>query len=179
MAFSNVIAVAIIVSTAATLHAKGVTSIETSAQAAEALKPIAGEFASLIFTVGIIGTGLLAVPVLAGSAAYALAESRRWPVGLARQPKEAWAFYASLAVASLIGIGLNFTPINPIKALYWSAVINGVVAVPVMVILMLMTADRRIMGEFTVKGWLRTLGWLSTAAMAACVVGMAATYLFE
>jgi Mn2+/Fe2+ NRAMP family transporter len=179
MAFSNLIAVAIIVATAATLHANGVTSIETSAQAAEALKPIAGEFASLIFTVEIIGTGLLAVPVLAGSAAYALAESRRWPVGLARQPKEAWAFYASLAVASLIGIGLNFTSINPIKALCWSAVINGVVAVPVMVILMLMTADRRIMGEFTVKGWLRTLGWLSTAAMAACVVAMAATHLFE
>ena len=177
MAFSNVIAVSIMTTTAATLHAKGVTNIETSAQAAEALKPIAGEFASLIFTLGIIGTGLLAIPVLAGSAAYALAEGRRWPVGLARQPKEACAFYLSLAVATLIGVGLNFTPINPIKALYWSAVINGVVAVPVMVILMLMTAERGIMGEFTVKGWLRALGWLSTAAMAACVVGMVLTWL--
>jgi Mn2+/Fe2+ NRAMP family transporter len=177
MAFSNVIAASIMITTAATLHAKGVTNIETSAQAAEALKPIAGEFASLIFTLGIIGTGLLAIPVLAGSAAYALAEGRRWPVGLARQSKEAWAFYLSLAVATLIGVGLNFTPINPIKALYWSAVINGIVAVPVMVILMQMTAERRIMGEFTVKGPLRILGWLSTVAMAACVTGMAATWL--
>jgi NRAMP (natural resistance-associated macrophage protein)-like metal ion transporter len=177
MLFSNVIAVSIIVMTAATLHAGGVTNIETSSQAAEALKPIAGHFASLIFTIGIIGTGLLAIPVLAGSAAYALAEGRRWPVGLARQPKEAWAFYFSLAVATLIGAGLNFTPINPIKALYWSAVINGVVAVPVMVTLMLMTAERRIMGEFTIGGWLRALGWISTGAMAACVGGMAATWL--
>ena len=136
MAFSNDIAVSIMITTAATLHAKGVTNIETS----------------LIFTLGIIGTGLLAIPVLAGSAAYALAEGRRWPVGLARQPKEAWAFYLSLAVATLMSVGLNFTPINPIKALYWSAVINGVVAVPVMVILMLMTAERRIMGNSRSKG---------------------------
>jgi Mn2+/Fe2+ NRAMP family transporter len=139
MAFSNVIAIAIIITTAATLHGNGVTDIESSAQAAEALKPVAGEFAYLIFTLGIIGTGLLAVPVLAGSAAYALGEGRRWPVGLDRRPKEAAAFYASVAIATLMGIGLNFTPINPIKALYWSAVINGVVAVPVMVLLMLMT----------------------------------------
>src|SRR5207248_7436703 len=96
-----------------------------------------------------------------------------WPVGLARQPREAWAFYCILGIATLIGIGLNFTPIDPIKALYWSAVINGVVAVPVMVIVMLMTARRSIMGDFTIAGWLRALGWLSTAAMAACVVGMA------
>jgi len=174
MLFSNVIAVSIIVMTAATLHAQGVTNVETSAQAAEALEPIAGHFASLIFTIGIIGTGLLAIPVLA---AYALAEGRRWPVGLARQPREAWAFYFSLAVATLIGAGLNVTPINPIKALYWSAVINGVVVVPVMVILMLMTAERRIMGAFTICGWLRALAWLSTTAMAACVAGMAATWL--
>jgi Mn2+/Fe2+ NRAMP family transporter len=177
MAFSNVIAVSIMITTAATLHARGVTNIETSAQAAEALKPIAGEFASLIFTLGIIGTGLLAVPVLAGSAAYALAESRRWPVGLARQPKEAVAFYFSLIVATIVGVALNFTPINPIKALYWSAVINGVVAVPVMVILMLMAAERKIMGEFKIAGWLRALGWFSTAFMALCVGGMFATWL--
>jgi NRAMP (natural resistance-associated macrophage protein)-like metal ion transporter len=177
MAFSNVIAIAIIITTAATLHGNRVTDIESSAQAAEALKPVAGEFAYLIFTLGIIGTGLLAVPVLAGSAAYALGEGRRWPVGLDRQPKEAAAFYASIAIATLIGIGLNFTPINPIKALYWSAVINGVVAVPVMVLLMLMTANRSIMGDFTIGGWLRALGWLSTAAMAACVVGMVLTWL--
>ena len=174
-AFSNLIAVSIMITTAATLHAKGITNIETSAQAAKALKPIAGEFASLIFMIGIVGTGLLAVPVLAGSAAYALAEGRRWPVGLAREPGEAGAFYLSLVVATMIGVALDFTPINPIKALYWSAVINGVVAVPVMVILMVMAAQRRIMGEFTVAGWLRALGWLSTAFMAACVAGMFAT----
>jgi Mn2+/Fe2+ NRAMP family transporter len=160
------------ITTAATLNVSGVTGVETSAQAAAALKPIVGEFASLIFTIGILGTGLLGAPVLAGSAAYALAESRRWPVGLARQPREALAFYFSLAVATLLGVALNFTPINPIKALYWSAVVNGVVAVPVMVILMLMTADRGIMGEFTIGGWLRAFGWLSTAAMSVCVAGM-------
>jgi Mn2+/Fe2+ NRAMP family transporter len=178
MAFSNIIAISIIITTAATLHEHGITNIESSAQAAEALKPVAGNFAYLIFTVGIIGTGLLGVPVLAGSAAYALGEGRRWPVGLDRRPKEAMAFYASLAVATLIGVALNFTPLNPIKALYWSAVINGIVAVPVMVLLMLMTSKRSIMGDFTIGGWLRALGWLSTAAMAACVLGMGATWLF-
>jgi Mn2+/Fe2+ NRAMP family transporter len=177
MALSNVIAIAIIITTAATLHEKGITNIESSAQAAEALKPVAGEFAYLIFTIGIIGTGLLGVPVLAGSAAYAIGEGRRWPVGLDRRPKEAVAFYATIAAATLIGIGVNFTPLNPIQALYWSAVINGVVAMPVMVLLMLMTASRDIMGEFIITGWLRALGWLSTAAMAACVAGMMATWL--
>src|SRR5262249_51739162 len=154
------------------LHASGVTNIETSAQAAKALKPIAGEFASLIFAIGIIGTGLLGVPVLAGSAAYAIAEGQRWPVGLARQPKEAAAFYISLVVATVIGIGLNFTAIDPIKALFWAAVINGVVAVPVMVLLMLMASRRRVMGEFAVVGGLRLLGWLATAFMSLAAVGM-------
>jgi hypothetical protein len=110
--FSNVIAIAIMTTTAATLNAYGVTNVESSAQAAEALKPIAGSFAYLIFTVGIIGTGVLAVPVLAGSAAYAIAEGMRWPVGLARQPREAWAFYCILGIATVIGIGLNFTLID-------------------------------------------------------------------
>jgi Mn2+/Fe2+ NRAMP family transporter len=173
MAFSNIIAVAIMITTAATLHANGVTEVETSAQAAEALKPIAGEFASLIFTLGIVGTGLLAVPVLAGSAAYAVSEARRWPIGLSRAPKEASAFYCTLAIATALGVLLNFTSINPIKALYWSAVINGVVAVPVMVILILMASRERIMGELTVDGWLRWLGWGATLAIAACVAGMA------
>jgi len=177
MAFSNIIAIAIMVTTASTLNASGVTNIATSAQAAEALKPIAGSLAYMVFTIGIIGTGLLAVPVLAGSAAYAVAEGMRWPVGLARQPREARAFYCILGGATLLGIGLNFTPIDPIKALYWSAVINGVVAVPVMVTVMMMTSRRDIMGEFTVGGWLRWLGWVSTGAMAACVLGMAVTWL--
>ena len=135
MAFSNLIALSIIVTAAATLHAAGKTDIQTSAQAAEALKPIAGEFAEVIFALGIVGTGLLAIPVLAGATAYAVGEGRRWPVGLARKPKEAVAFYAVLALSAGIGIALNFTPINPISALYWSAVINGVLAVPVMVLL--------------------------------------------
>ncbi len=175
MGFSNLIAIAIIVMTAATLHANGVTNVESSSQAAEALKPIAGHFATLVFTLGIVGTGLLAVPVLAGSAAYAVAEAAGWPVGLARRPKEATAFYATLALAAGIGIGINFTPINPISALYWSAVINGVVAVPIMVLLMLMTARSRVMGEFTIGPVLKTLGWAATVAMLGSVVGMAVT----
>ena len=177
MGFSNLIAIAIIIMTAATLHAHGVTHIESSSQAAEALRPIAGRFASIIFTAGIVGTGLLAVPVLAGSAAYAVAEAAGWPVGLAREPREAVAFYATLALAAGIGIGINFTPINPISALYWSAVINGVAAVPIMVLLMIMTARWRVMGEFTIGGGLKVLGWAATIAMLASVVGMAMTAL--
>jgi NRAMP (natural resistance-associated macrophage protein)-like metal ion transporter len=178
MAFSNVIAVAIIITTATALHGHGVTTIETSAQAAKALQPIAGEFAALVFAIGIVGTGLLSVPVLAGSAAYAVAEGRRWPVGLARRPKAAAAFYLTLVLATVIGVAIDFTPIDPIRALYWSAVINGVVAVPVMVMLMALAARTSVMGDFTVTGWLRALGWLSTAFMAACVAGMIVTSLF-
>jgi len=172
MAFSSLVALAIMVTTAATLHVAGVTNIETSTQAAEALRPVAGRFAFTIFALGIVGTGLLAVPVLAGSAAYALAEARRWPSGLARKPKAAVAFYATIALATLVGVLINFSPINPIKALYWSAVINGVVAVPVMVIMMTMTANARVMGDFVVGGALRAVGWIATAVMAAAVVGM-------
>jgi NRAMP (natural resistance-associated macrophage protein)-like metal ion transporter len=173
MAFSNLIALAIIVTAAATLHASGKTDIQTSAQAAEALRPIAGELAEWIFALGIVGTGLLAIPVLAGATAYAVGEGRRWPVGLARKPKEAVAFYSVLALSGAIGIALNFTPINPISALYWSAVINGVLAVPVMVLLMLMARHKGVMGRFVIGGPLYWLGWLSTAAMAASVVAMA------
>jgi NRAMP (natural resistance-associated macrophage protein)-like metal ion transporter len=173
MAFSNLIAIAIIITTAATLHAKGITDIQSSAQAAEALKPLAGVFAELIFALGIIGTGLLAIPVLAGSSAYAIGEGRKWPVGLSRKPKNAIAFYAVIAVSVLLGIGLNFTALDPIKALYWSAVINGVMAAPVMVLLMLLVRKKDVMGDLVVKGWLYGLGWLSTAAMALCIVGMA------
>jgi NRAMP (natural resistance-associated macrophage protein)-like metal ion transporter len=175
MGISNFIALAIMITTAATLNVAGVKDVETSAQAAEALRPIAGPLAELVFALGVIGTGLLAIPVLAGSAAYAVGEARKWPVGLARQPLEAKAFYITIAVATLVGMTLNFTPINPIKALYWTAVINGVVAVPVMVIMMLMSAQTKIMGEFTVKGWLKALGWCATAIMAAAVAAMAAT----
>jgi NRAMP (natural resistance-associated macrophage protein)-like metal ion transporter len=172
MAFSNLIALAIIITAAATLHAGGKTDIQSSAQAAEALRPIAGPFAEWIFALGIVGTGLLAIPVLGGATAYAVGEGRQWPVGLARRPKEAAAFYAVLAVSGVIGIALNFTPINPISALYWSAVINGVLAVPVMVLLMLMARQRNVMGHFVIGGPLYWLGWVSTAAMAVSVVAM-------
>ena len=178
MAFSNIIALAIIFTTAATLNKAGVTNIETSAQAAEALRPIAGDFAFVVFALGIIGTGLLAVPVLAGSAAYAIGEACKWPVGLSREPKEAVAFYSTLAAAAILGVAITLSPIDPIKALYWSAVINGVVAVPVMTVMMLMTAQTRIMGKFTVTGWLRWLGWTSTIAMGACVAGMIVGWFF-
>lgn len=175
MAFSNLIAVAIIITTAATLHAQGYTDIQSSAQAAEALKPIAGPLAELVFALGIIGTGLLAIPVLAGSTAYAIGEGRRWKVGLSRKPKEAIAFYTVLGLSGLCGIGLNFTPIDPIKALYWSAVVNGVLAAPVMVILMVLVRRPNVMGKFVVGGALYWMGWASTLAMALCILGMMAT----
>jgi Mn2+/Fe2+ NRAMP family transporter len=175
MAFSNIIAIAIVITTAATLHAHGVTNIESSNQAAEALKPIAGSFAAFIFAAGIIGTGLLAVPVLAGSAAYGVSEAAGWKAGISREPREAVAFYSVMAIAMLVGIGINFTPINPISALYWSAVINGVAAVPIMILLMVMTARRRVMGEFTIGGGLKSLGWAATIVMLGSVIGMAVT----
>jgi len=175
MGLSNLVSLAIIVTTAATLHAANIADVQTSAEAAQALAPIAGRFAFVVFTIGIVGTGLLAVPVLAGSAAYAIGEARQWPIGLSRQPKEAQAFYATLVIATLIGMIINFTPINPIKALYWSAVINGVIAVPVMIVMMLMAARRDIMGPFAIKGSLRIMGWLATLVMALAVAAMFAT----
>ena len=174
MGFSNLVALAIIITTAATLHTHGITNIQTSAQAAAALRPLAGKFAAAVFALGIVGTGLLAVPVLAGSAAYAIGEARQWPTGLARRPKEAQAFYATLVIATLVGMIINFTPIDPIKALFWSAVINGVVAVPVMVVMMLLTARADIMGPFVVRGVLKFFGWLATGLMGVVVVAMLA-----
>lgn len=176
MAFSNLIAISIIITAAATLNATGKTDIETSAQAAEALRPVAGVFAEFIFALGIIGTGLLAVPVLTGSAAYAIGEGRKWTVGLARKPREAVSFYAVLALSAGIGILLNFTPISPISALYWSAVINGVLAIPVMTLLMFMARRQDVMNKFIVNGPPYWLGWLSTAAMIVCVVSMFAGF---
>ncbi|MBV9065514.1 MAG: Nramp family divalent metal transporter [Methylobacteriaceae bacterium] len=175
MAFSNLVALAIMVTTAATLHKGGTTDIQTSAQAAEALRPIAGQFAFAIFALGIIGTGLLAVPVLAGSGAYALGEARSWPTGFSRNWQEARAFYATVAIATLVGVVMNFSGLDPIKALYWSAVLNGVVAVPVMVMMMVMAARSDIMGRFAIGGALKWLGWLATAVMAAAVIAMLAT----
>lgn len=175
MGVSNLIAIAIIMTTAATLHSAGKTNIESSAQAAEALKPVAGEFAELIFALGIIGTGLLAIPVLAGSTAYAIGEGRKWPVGLSRKPKEAIAFYVVLALSVGLGIALTFTPIDPIKALFWSAVINGVLAAPIMVLMMVLVRRKSVMGDLVIKGPVYWLGWLATIAMGFCIVGMAAS----
>ncbi|MCE9551400.1 MAG: divalent metal cation transporter [Betaproteobacteria bacterium] len=177
MGFSNLIAFFIILTAAVTLHVHGVTDIQTSAQAAEALRPLAGEFAFLLFTAGIIGTGLLAVPVLAGSAAYAIAESFNWRIGLGRKLLEARGFYTILIIATLLGVALNFTPIDPIKALFWSAVINGVTAVPIMVVIMLIVARPDVMGQFVITARLRIIGWLATAVMALAVLAMAVTWL--
>ena len=177
MGVSNLIALAIILTAAATLNVSGVTEIETSAQAAEALRPIAGNYATTIFALGVVGTGLLAIPVLAGSAAYAIGEARKWPIGLARQPREAKAFYATIVMATLVGVLINFTPINPIKALYWCAVINGIVAVPIMALMMVMAANAKIMGQFKIGGWLTGLGWIATATMAAAALAMGVTSL--
>jgi Mn2+/Fe2+ NRAMP family transporter len=175
MALSNVVALFIILTCAATLAAHGVKDIQTSAQAAEALRPIAGPAVFVVFALGIVGTGLLAVPVLAGSAAYALGEALGWHVGLARRFERAREFYLTIAAAVVVGAVLNFTPIDPIKALFWSAVINGIVAVPVMVMMMLLASRPKVMGRFILPWPLKAVGWVSTAAMAAAAVGMFAT----
>jgi len=172
MAFSNIIGFFIIVAAGATLHEAGVTDIQTSAQAAEALRPIAGPLTATVFAFGIVGTGLLAVPVLAGSAAYAVGEALKWRIGLDRRPREAKAFYATIAVATAIGAGLNFTAIDPIKALFWCAVLNGVVAVPIMFVMMDMARRQKIMGRLTASHALLAVGWLATAVMVVMVGAM-------
>ena len=175
MGFSNLIAFFIILSAAVTLHVAGITQIQTSAQAAQALRPIAGDFSFLLFSLGIIGTGMLAVPVLAGATAYAVADSFGWRQGLDRKLFEATEFYAIIAVATLGGLLLDFTPIDPIKALFWSAVINGVIAVPIMIVMMLIAGRAEVMGRFVIRRRLKFLGWLATAAMAVVVLTMLAT----
>ena len=169
MGFSQLIAFFIMLTTAVTLHSHGVSDIQTSAQAAEALRPIAGDFAFLLFSLGIIGTGMLAIPVLAGSAAYAVAEAFEWRKGLALKPLEARGFYAIIVAATLIGVSIDFTPIDPIKALFWSAVINGVLAVPIMGVMVLLAARPAVMGPFVISRRLKTLGWLTTGLMAFAV----------
>jgi Mn2+/Fe2+ NRAMP family transporter len=175
MAFSNVIAYFIILIVAVTLHANGKTDIDSAAQASQALRPIAGAFASLLFSLGIVGTGLLALPVLGGSAAYAVGEAFRWRVGLERKAHEAKAYYAVLALATLIGLAMNFTRIDPIRALVWSAMINGVTAAPVMCFMMLLASNRKVMGTLTLPVYLKVLGWAGTAIMALTAIGMFAT----
>jgi NRAMP (natural resistance-associated macrophage protein)-like metal ion transporter len=176
MGYSNLISWFIIVTTATTLHAHGITNITTSAQAAEALRPIAGEFTFFAFSAGIIGIGLLAIPVLAGSSAYALGEALGWTTGLSREPLDAKAFYGAIAVATLIGIGFNFVGIDPMKALFWCAVINGVVAVPLMIVMMIMAMQPHVMGQFVLPKALCAMGWLCTSVMAVAVAIMFATW---
>jgi Mn2+/Fe2+ NRAMP family transporter len=175
MAFSNLIAYFIILTAAATLHVHGKTDINSAAEAAEALRPIAGPFASFLFSLGIVGTGLLALPVLAGSAAYGVGEAFKWPVGLDRKAREAKAFYSVLAVATLIGLGINFTKLHPVKALVWAAIINGVTAAPLMCFMMLLASLRKVMGKLTLPLYLKILGWLGTAIMALAAAGMLET----
>ena len=172
MGFSNLVAFFIILTIAATLNAHGVTNIQTSSQAALALKPIAGEFAFLLFSIGIVGTGLLALPVLAGSAAYAMAGTFRWRNSLALKPQLARRFYGIIVLSTLIGVVIGFTPIDPIKALYWSAVINGVVSVPIMGLIMFMAVNPKIMGKFVISTRLRIAGWLATATMGIAAIAM-------
>ena len=172
MGVSNLVAVAIMVSTAAPLHARGVTDIQSAQQAAQALEPVAGRFAFLLFSLGIVGTGLLAIPVLAGSSAYAVGESRGWKASLDSKPWEAVGFYTVIGLATLLGIGIIFSPVDPIKALFWSAVLNGVVAVPIMVAMMLVARRRQQMGKFTAPRSMALLGWAATAVMGLAVVLM-------
>jgi NRAMP (natural resistance-associated macrophage protein)-like metal ion transporter len=176
MGFSNLIAFCVMLATAITLHQHGITDIQTTRQAAEALRPIAGDYAFVLFALGIMGTGLLAVPVLAGSAAYAVADVFQWRSGLDHTLGEAKGFYGVLLAATLVGTLVDFTTLDPIKALVWSAVVNGVVAVPIMAVMMLLASRADVMGPFVVTRRLRVLGWLSVAVMAAAVAAMAWTF---
>jgi Mn2+/Fe2+ NRAMP family transporter len=172
MLYSDLTAYFIILATAVTLHAAGVTDINTAAQAASALRPLAGDFAFILFAVGILGVGLIGVPVLAGSGAYALSEAMGWRSGLERKTADARGFYSIIAVSVLAGLVIQYLPISPMKALFWSAVINGVVAVPLMVVIILLVSKRSVMGAFTASRPIVALGWVATAVMGAAAVWM-------
>ena len=175
MAFSDLISLAIMMATAATLHRSGITQINSAAEAAEALRPVAGTFAFALFAIGIIGTGFLAVPVLAGSTAFAVAEIFGWKEGLEKQPRQAAGFYSIIVVATLLGLLIDWSPVDPIRALFWSAVLNGLAAVPLMVAMMMVVSSRRVMGKFTASRELTVLGWAATAVMAAASGAMLIT----
>jgi Mn2+/Fe2+ NRAMP family transporter len=172
MIFSNLIAFFIVLATAVTLHAHGVTEIKTAADAANALRPIAGDLAFLLFALGIIGTGLLAIPVLAGSAAYGVAEAFGWPSTLEARFPEAVGFYTIISAATVIGFALGFMPIDPIQLLVWTAVINGIVAVPIMAMMMLIVTNTSVMGRFVARPRLARTGWVATALMGLTVVAL-------
>jgi Mn2+/Fe2+ NRAMP family transporter len=172
MGLSTLVALAIIIATAATLHTHGITDIQSAAQAAQALEPVAGRFAFLLFSLGIIGTGMLAIPVLAGSAAYAIGDTRGWRAGLEYKPWEAAGFYTVIGLATLLGISIDWSPLDPIKALFWSAVINGLVAVPMMFAMMIVVNRHSRMGPFTAGRSVTVLGWLATGVIATAAVAM-------
>jgi NRAMP (natural resistance-associated macrophage protein)-like metal ion transporter len=172
MIFSNAIAFFIVVTTAAVLNSHGITNINSATQAAEALRPLAGDFTFLLFALGIVGTGLLAIPVLAGSAAYGVAEAFGWHATLEAKAPEAAGFYTIIAAATVIGFGLGFTGFDPIHMLVWSAVLNGIVAVPIMAMMMAIVSNKNLMGRFRAKAWLVILGWLGTGLMAIAVIAM-------
>jgi len=172
MILSNVVAFFIIVTTATVLNANGVTNIHSASEAAEALRPPAGDATFLLFALGIIGTGLLAIPVLAGSAAYGVSEAFGWRASLKAKPPDAAGFYTILAAATVIGFGLGFTGIDAIHMLVWSAVLNGVVAVPIMAMMMVIVSNAKVMGRFKARSWLVAFGWLGTAIMGMAVVAM-------
>jgi NRAMP (natural resistance-associated macrophage protein)-like metal ion transporter len=178
MLFSNAIAFCIMLTTALALHSHGVTNIETTEQAALALRPLVGDLAYVLFSAGLIGTGLLAVPVLAGSAAYAMAEAAGWPSGLNKTTAQARGFYATLTASVLVGVALNFNDVDPVKELMWAAVVNGIAAVPIMVVTMHMAASRALMGRFAIGRRLRWGGWIATALMAVASVAFLVSIAF-
>jgi Mn2+/Fe2+ NRAMP family transporter len=172
MFYSDMAAFFIILATAVTLHVSGVTNVDTAAKAASALRPLAGNFAYILFALGILGVGLIGVPVLAGSAAYAFSEAMGWKEGLERKPRTARGFYGVIALSVLSGLAIQYSPISPMKALFWSAVINGVVAVPLMVVIIILASKKSVMGDFTVRRPIVVLGWIATAVMGAAGVRM-------
>ncbi|MGA2716727.1 MAG: divalent metal cation transporter [Bryobacteraceae bacterium] len=172
MFYSDITAYFIILATAVTLNVEGITDINTAAQAARALRPLAGDFAYILFALGILGVGLIGVPVLAGSGAYALSEAMGWKWGLERKTTDAYGFYGVIAVSMLAGLVIQYSPISPMKALFWTAVINGVVAVPLMVVIIMLASKKSVMGDFTATRSLIILGWIATAVMGAAAVRM-------
>lgn len=175
MVFSNAIAFCVMLATALTLHQHGITDIQTTRQAAEALRPLAGDFAFTLFALGVIGTGMLAVPVLAASSAYAVADAFQWRSGLDQRLVEARGFFTVIALGTGIGTVVDFTPLDPIKALVWSAIVNGVIAVPIMAVMMWLGTRREVLGTYTLSRRHQVTGWMATAVMAVAVVAMLVT----
>lgn len=177
MLFCNVVFYFVIVSAGATLHVTGQTNIQSATEAAQALRPLAGNFATVLFGIGLVGAGLLAIPVLTGSAAYAVAETFGWPSGLDEKPRHARKFYGVIAVSTLIGVLIDFVGINPITALFWTAVINGVVAPPLLVVVMLVANNKKVMGKRTNSFFTNVFGWLAAAVMFAAAIAMFITWV--